>query len=451
MLNYIELTNFKSFNYIKFDLRERDGSPKKLAVIYGENGAGKSNLISSVLFICKTMRTMKNVENISKFNENNFLTKLDEETKDMFFNSFIKNSLYTLLDLIKENRTIQSSENMAVTIGFQIDGKNGEYSLEFNEDSVVKEELRYFIKERMGKLFSLKTNEFILSPSIFKDSNYNKELHDILRKFWGKHTFMSILAKEEQDKNEDFMKDVIEKPFWDVTQFFHRLSIHCKDGAHSNKGRLSLTNAIFTDLESGETEENDLPKLKATESILNTFYTALYSDVKQVYYQLIINEKVKYNLYFKKMIGGKIIDIPFSLESTGTQKLLEILPFMISAGIGEVSLVDEIDSGIHDALICELFDHLDNSINGQFITTTHNTLLMKKIPPEYCYIISIDSNGNKAIRNVKDYNFRTQKTNNVQNKYLNGDYDGVPNIGYLDFEEIFQDFFDELTDKNQED
>ncbi|NLL25508.1 MAG: AAA family ATPase [Spirochaetales bacterium] len=55
MLLYIKLKNFKSFSNIMFDLRGKGGIPKRVAFIYGENGAGKSNLMSSLLFLRKTI------------------------------------------------------------------------------------------------------------------------------------------------------------------------------------------------------------------------------------------------------------------------------------------------------------------------------------------------------------------------------------------------------------
>ena len=60
MLTYIKLKNFKSFSNIMFDLRGKGGIPKKMVFVYGENGAGKSNLISSMLFLSKTIVSIKN-------------------------------------------------------------------------------------------------------------------------------------------------------------------------------------------------------------------------------------------------------------------------------------------------------------------------------------------------------------------------------------------------------
>ena len=75
-------------------------------------------------------------------------------------------------------------------------------------------------------------------------------------------------------------------------------------------------------------------------------------------------------------------------------------------------------------------------VDNGIIITTHNTLLLEELERKYMYIIYIDFKGNKEIRCVDDYKKRTQKTNNLRDKYLRGDYGGVPNVGYIDFEDI---------------
>ena len=51
MYTYLKLKNFKSFGEVELDLKKTEQSIKKLAVIYGENGAGKTNLVEAFKFI----------------------------------------------------------------------------------------------------------------------------------------------------------------------------------------------------------------------------------------------------------------------------------------------------------------------------------------------------------------------------------------------------------------
>ena len=49
-VSYIHLENFKSFKNATFDLRATKKNAKKFAVIFGENGSGKSTIIESISF-----------------------------------------------------------------------------------------------------------------------------------------------------------------------------------------------------------------------------------------------------------------------------------------------------------------------------------------------------------------------------------------------------------------
>ncbi|MEE1034544.1 MAG: hypothetical protein U0L06_08270, partial [Agathobacter sp.] len=58
MFEYIYLKNYKSFGVVRFDLTDKQGNPKKMLLIYGENGIGKSNLASAFFMLSETLRTM---------------------------------------------------------------------------------------------------------------------------------------------------------------------------------------------------------------------------------------------------------------------------------------------------------------------------------------------------------------------------------------------------------
>ena len=58
MFEYIKLKNYKSFGDVEFNLLDKSKNPKKLILIYGENGIGKSNLASSFFMLSETLRTM---------------------------------------------------------------------------------------------------------------------------------------------------------------------------------------------------------------------------------------------------------------------------------------------------------------------------------------------------------------------------------------------------------
>ena len=58
MFEYVKLKNYKSFGDIEFNLLNKNGTPKKLLLIYGKNGVGKSNLASAFFMLSETLRTV---------------------------------------------------------------------------------------------------------------------------------------------------------------------------------------------------------------------------------------------------------------------------------------------------------------------------------------------------------------------------------------------------------
>ena len=58
MFTKIRLKNFYSFKDLTFDLSDGANSCKPLAIVYGENGSGKTNLMLGFSIFIDLMRTM---------------------------------------------------------------------------------------------------------------------------------------------------------------------------------------------------------------------------------------------------------------------------------------------------------------------------------------------------------------------------------------------------------
>ena len=452
MLSYIELKNFKSLTNVKIDFRGRNKKPKKMVFIYGENGSGKTNLIYSILFLRKSLLTLHNNITIQKlYNEriHDILSDIEnDEAKKEILDQFIKENFFDLKSLIQENKTINSEGNMEIKIGFNLNGLEGSYEVKFDDESVIFEELRYLVNERVGTLFAIDENNVTISPSMILTPSYKKELKDSIKKFWGKNTLMSIINNETQIKNNDFIKNSLSANFLDVLHWFRKISLRCKN-AESSVGIISTPTEILPNLEEGEVTDKSNRDLVLMEKGLNAVFTQLYSDIKKVFYEFTpIDNKFKYELYFSKQIDNDVKSIPFNLESTVTQQLLEVIKFIFLAMSGNTVIIDEMENGIHDLLIYEviasLYDSINDIENAQFIATTHNTYLMEMIPQDNIYILISDALGKKSILPIDNFGFRTQNNNNIRLKYLRGDYSGIPSVGYLDFNDLVDVFREDL-------
>ena len=455
MLSYIKLKNFKSLTNIKLDLRGKNKKPKKLVFIYGENGIGKTNLIYSILFLEKTLLTLSNHTHFQKYLQelnDKSVEDLLSEKKDNAFKKHILSqflSSNTMESLIQENKTIDCKGNMEIKIGFNINGIEGSYELKFNNQAVIFEELRYLVHERVGRIFSITNDNAIISPSMVLTSSYKKELKDNIKKYWGKHTFLGIIYNEIKIKNNNFVENSLSSSFWDFFNWLDNFSI---EGNHLSFQKIHTPMKILRELTHGTVQKENDKELLAMENYLNEVFIQLYADIKKVSYVFTPSDskdEFKYELYISKLIDNEIKQIPFNLESTGTQQLLKILKYIFVATLGNNTIfIDEIENGIHDLLILEVISALSDSLNSidnvQFITTTHSTYLMEELPPENIYVLASDAYGKKDILSIDNFNFRTQKNNNMRLKYLRGDYSGIPSIGYIDFSELMEQVKEDL-------
>lgn len=150
MFEYVKLKNFKSFGNIEFNLLDKKGEPKRLVLLYGENGIGKSNLASAFFMLSETLRTM-DVRDILQ----SFLSERPDALSNEDFSRFFKMRYKDLETLIHENKMVASTESMSLEFGFQIYGKHGRYLLETNDTQLIHERLEYTLAKNKGVYFVL--------------------------------------------------------------------------------------------------------------------------------------------------------------------------------------------------------------------------------------------------------------------------------------------------------
>ncbi len=439
MFTYIKFKNYKSLINTTIDLTYKK-KPKNLAIIYGENGAGKSNIASGFYTLAEFSQTMmvKDLIN-SVIDDLNGIEKDDERAKRMLMD-MIKGRHRDTEAIINSTKTVGTDENMSIEYGFEIENKRGTYYIETDNERIVREKLDFVVDKNKGYYYDIDYNNNVrkMNPRVFIDKTYLLELNDKLDKYWGKHTLFSIINNDIDNNVEDYLNDKLSEKFMDVLYLMLTFSCTFKDGIRTERGSLKTPNEILTKLDKGNIELKDENELDKAEEFLNDVFTGLYSDIKNVYYlREKKNNRIKYKLFFKKRIGNKILDIDFERESTGTMRILDILPSIYTAVNGNISIIDEFDSGIHDIMVRDILKEINRSLEGQLILTTHNTLLLEEEEfKNSIYFIVIDSDGYKEVLSINDYDNRTHPNNNIRDLYLKGLYEGIPYTGNFDFEEI---------------
>ena len=436
MFEYIYLKNFKSFGEVRLDLTDKQGNPKKMILIYGENGIGKSNLASAFFLLSETLRTM-DVRDIMQ----SILSERPDAINEEDFSRLIRLRYKDLETLIRENKMVASEEPMMLEVGFRLNDRSGRYLLETDDNQLIHERLEYVLVKNKGTYFDITPDRMSISTKIFQDKPSYNEIKTACSKFWGKHTLLSILMHESDDKANEYIKEQISDNFETVLLFFTRMSCKIKFGSYQERGGICLPHEIFGDFDEGSIPLKDEELLNKTENMLNIFFKSAYRDVKKVFYKRVKKETtIHYQLMQTKSIAGKDRDIEFSMESTGTQYLLQLLPYMLVVVDGSVAVIDEFDTGVHDLLVKKLVQSLFSTLTGQLIMTTHSTLLMEaKIPKEYIYVINELDDGSKEIEPISHYDQKIHENTNIRNQYLKGVYKGIPAPDDINFTSLLSE------------
>lgn len=436
MFTYVKAKNFKSLKDIEFNLNKTKTKTNQFISIYGENGSGKTNIVE--LFKLLQQLTMSRATDIAINKIPKEFWKIQEEMSDQLPTEI--RQIFQLSFNLKEYRMLDEEEPTEIEYGFKINDNDGFYYIKY-DDEIIEEKLYYMAGKQRAYLFQInkENNKIIknLNKNIFINEKYNEELIDGIDKYWGKYTFLSLLSFETIEKNKDYIDNNISKNIMEVIDKIWSMTVHVDKGALKIIPDGFVKVRKLNNIQKGIVKKDKLPEIKKYENVLNIFFTQAYADIKEVKYK--INEKedkIHYELYFYKMIGGQVKSIPSKLESDGTRRILNQFDTIIGSLLGETVIIDEIDNGIHDVLMKNIIMSIKDEITGQLIITTHNTLLLETLPKEYIYILSTDYNGNKTINSIKEYGIKIQKNNNARDLYFKGVFGGIPTTDYIDFEEI---------------
>lgn len=434
MFTSLELHNYKSLVELNVSFLKKKDIAKKLIVVYGENGVGKSNFASAFFTLYESMQTLSVRKAIMAFLED----KKEYANKDSFIRA-VSSKLRDTEAIINNCKTIDSSDNMSLKFGFNIGGKEGSYLIEYDDTQIVRERLEYALVKNRCVLFDISLNERKINKKLFLESEYAYEVEENLTKYKGRHSLLSIIYNDLEEKANEYVQKRIHPALYKIIGDFVTMSVSLQHGNHGEFDKIGVSHEILSQLKSGTLNIEDEEELDKAEELLNNFFTQTYSDIKEVFYKKeVINEKsFKYELFFKKKIYGNLIDVSYELESTGTLHLLKILPYLLMSVEGTVVVIDELDTGIHDLLVENLLNSIIDSIGGQLIVTTHNTMILdSEIDPEYIYTFVVDRDAKKELVPIVEFENRVHPNLNYRNRYLKGMYGGIPNIADIDFDEL---------------
>ena len=448
----VHLENFKVFNNLTVDLQQKSDVPKPMIIIYGANGSGKSSFMESFYFLVKSMESMQIRSVFQGFLEKHPVSKGETDLKYLnhaLYQRFRDSALDTLISKVKMLGS--DRKNMLLSFDFLLNGSSGTYSMSFSNKEIIAEALTYRVNKYKGDYFSIEKidDEHInvrLSKTAFGDKENIDYFTDQLQMFWGRHTFLSIISNELNDKNISFLKKTISESIFAIVDAFSKISIHLSSVRSLEKTSFERTNECLKNLGWGLVDKKEEATLDQITPGLKEILCKIMPDLQDIYYSKeYADDKLKYELNEKKIISNQVIDVPYRRESSGNLELLKILPYLVQFTLGRVVMLDEYGSNMHNMMACNLITSLlkQQEFCGQLIISTHNLMLLKQkdISEDYFYFVIEDKDFNREIKCCTEIEERTYPSYNYFLRYTTNDRykEALPNE--------FDDFKVELLGK----
>lgn len=377
----------------------------KVAIIYGQNASGKTNVIRALQFLGELVTSSSN-----------------DKTDTIPFNPF-------LLD--EDSRNGFSSYQLSFFIG----GKRFIYAIEHNAQYIRSEKLTYYPGSQPANVFDRTYNPSSgLSEIKFGDTlGLSQKDRIILEGNTIRNT--SVIGIYSKSNVEVGILDVV-KDFFDDT--FMRPILPEADltlwTSSKIEGDPEKRNFVVNQLKKADFNISEIHFEEAEHDVDDEFLDIIkaseLSDEKKA--DILKTKKIKLkDLKFSHETSQGSYDLAFDKQSSGTKRY-----FGLSGALQEalkedrILIVDEIESSLHPHLVGHLVkSFLVNSNNSQLLFTTHDLLLMASdfIRRDVIWFVDKDESGSSELYSASDFKLHINKS--IFKEYQLGKLGATPDFG----------------------
>jgi AAA15 family ATPase/GTPase len=354
----------------------------RIAVVFGANASGKSNLISSIEFL-KT-----------------FWFK-DQPTKD--------EPTGAIPFIFSDETSKQPSE---LSMGFYINQKKYVYSLAINQNIVINEKLQTYPSRQPATIFERVTTNGIsqisFNPKWIKINQNTKERISL-------NCLQNMSVFAAYNKTNIALKEIDDVINWAKTHFIHFKNDikYTKHTVYNNKNKkatilnyLQRANCNITDIYAQQTENPQSDKEETTNTVL--------------FEHCITNDKGKEERY----------KLPIDLESKGTIKIFDLAEIIDYSKENDSFLaIDGIEESLHPALVESIIeDFLKNREESQMLITTHYDGLLDSdglLRNDSIWFTNKKKDGATELYSLVEFKGINRLTS-LRNAYRNGKFGAIP-------------------------
>jgi len=394
----------------------------KGAIVYGANGAGKSNLI-------KGAEIMRNI--------------------------VVKGNIPSDLRFIR-NKMSDPETPVSLDCEFSIGGKVYDYGVSFTDGLCLSEWLYDTSTEKERLVFTREYSSEKERPVLTFSAEFMKKKAN---------TYLKELLETKLLKNNQvllFLRDIIEEQnilnayTWFEKKLFvvfpNVKSTYIFDDMYSNSEFKSYSERVLSNLDVGikniTFKKEDLNKFLMEVPVLDkTVFDEAMQNLKEKESGIIDTDHftismersgdkiIVRRITMTHEVEGKEYQFELKEESDGTQRLLDFIPMIRDIqSYDRVVMIDEIDRSIHPNLLLELISKvMEENLTGQIICSSHESNLLS------CDIFRTDeiwfAEKDRETQCTKLYTLNDFKPRNdldIRKGYLQGRFGAIPFLAQLE-------------------
>lgn len=413
--------------YKKIVNQKFDADKYRIKAIYGENGSGKSAIITAVKIfqdiICNSQylsesKNQKLLDGlINKKTQHykfkcEFLCRLEKDNIIFAYELQLKKNESGLYEIVYEKLSERSGNYSNSRYKSIYEVSNGKLIF------VNAQNENYSMIEKMT--YNLLGKSSFLNIYFFNFNNFNKDTVTDSTRIYVRVCICMVLAfiikvyLDEEDKHElYFIKKVFSERIKNDNNYISENVLEIMDS-------LSVTDSIIP--------KNNFDIYVEKINNLTAFLRIFKHDLKSIE----IDKKDdgdNYRCDLNLNYGDYLINKEF--ESTGIKKLIKLYDCFDAASKYGIVFIDEMDSNLNDVYLCKIIEYFMYYGKGQLCFTTHNLDPMSVLK-ENKYSIDFLSSDNKLVSWVSKGNATPD------NYFKNGMIENIPfNIDATDFIGVF--------------
>lgn len=405
----------------------------KTAVLYGANGAGKSNLFHALSYLQTVVLKRRNQDQGTRRVPFRFLEASREQPTELDIQFVAAGRLYRYGIKVDDQKIAQEWLLQIV---------RGREKVIFERvtlsDNSVKIESGKSIQNGGEKLKALATiggpaNQSFLATirSTLSAKEFGVDLKNVISWFEKK---LVLISPDDVFRGLG-VKLTEELEFLEFAGAF--LKAASTGVAQLTVDKKEIAEDELRSLISDEDVESVLAKLAKKSSKSASLIYRLNDSVNLLaenndgihFYRLTINA-------FHESNDGSLVPLEFREESDGTRRLLDLMPALhhLTTTEDAVFVIDEIDRSMHPLLVWKFMEFFLNACLGrqQLFVTTHesNLLDFELLRRDEIWFAEKDSSGATRIYSLNEY--QPRKDLDIQKHYLHGRFGAIPFLGNID-------------------